>query len=321
MPAACASSHARPAAAVQHDRPTLRPPRCRRRPIDPAWTRSTARATRRRRSSGAPRPRVERRVQRGAPDHRIMISTASGRRGPRRERAAESTAPTPAERAPASAAHRVAHARGEVIPEERRRLGHVVARRSAPASRAARPPARGTPRTPRRAGVDGRQPAGVFDQVDEFGFGEVFMGQVCSSFFRFVQRVKEVGFHGADRAPEDAGDLLVRQLVVHAEDERRPLLLRQPRDGRADLRRALAAQQRSRRRAPRASRRSVVPPSSGSSAGVFHARPCSGRRSRRSGRATSPSDAFPLKPSRPRYARMNTSCARSLASSWLPTNR
>ena len=56
--------------------------------------------------------------------------------------------------------------------------------------------------------------------------------------------MEEIRFHGADRAAEDSGDLFVRQLVVHAEHERRPLLLRQVRDRGAHFYRALRAQKR-----------------------------------------------------------------------------
>ncbi len=185
------------------------------------------------------------RVQRGAPDHRHHDEHRhGGRRGPRRKGAAESLHPRRRRGRRRFAAHRLAHARAEVIPEERRRLRHLVARglRQHRAERirlrAAALAGRGVP-----ASI-GRQPAGVFDQVDELGVGEVSHGSGLQQLLQIRERVEEVGFDGANRAPEDPGNLLVRQIVIHAENQRRPLLLRQPRDGGAYLRRAFAAQQR-----------------------------------------------------------------------------
>ncbi len=43
------------------------------------------------------------------------------------------------------------------------------------------------------------------------------------------QRVKEVRLDRADRTAEDSGDLLVRQIMINAKDQRRALLWRQPR--------------------------------------------------------------------------------------------
>ena len=51
----------------------------------------------------------------------------------------------------------------------------------------------------------------------------------CNSFFRFAS-AEEAGFHRADRAPEDPGDLVVRQIVIHAKDHRGALFFRQPRN-------------------------------------------------------------------------------------------
>src|SRR5215217_4649913 len=42
--------------------------------------------------------------------------------------------------------------------------------------------------------------------------------------------MKKIRFDSADGAAQDAGDLLVRQIVIHAQDQRGALLLRQPRD-------------------------------------------------------------------------------------------
>src|SRR5207237_3409103 len=64
----------------------------------------------------------------------------------------------------------------------------------------------------------------------------------AQQFLQVVQCVKEVGFHGAHRATEDTRNLVVRELVVHAENQRRALLSGQPRDCGAHLLGALFAQ-------------------------------------------------------------------------------
>ena len=68
------------------------------------------------------------------------------------------------------------------------------------------------------------------------------------------QRVKEVRLHRADRAAEDPGDLLVRQVVIHAQDQRRALLLGSRAIAARTLGGALRSQQRRIRRSPRACR-------------------------------------------------------------------
>ena len=56
--------------------------------------------------------------------------------------------------------------------------------------------------------------------------------------------MEEVRLRGADRAAEDSGDLLVRQLMINPKNQRRALLRRQLPNGRAHFRGALVPQQR-----------------------------------------------------------------------------
>ena len=203
--------------------PTLRPPRCCRRPM-PRWPDRC-------RDASAERQvrlglRTDGRVQRGAPDHRHHDQHRhGGRRGPRRQRAPEPR--THAGGAGAGASPRTAsltRAR-EVIPEERRRLRQLVARASARALRASASAcarqlsqARGVPR--RSAGSRAASSTRSTNSVSV----EVSHGSGLQKLLQIRQRVKEVGLHRANRAAEDPGDLVVRQLVVHAQNQRRPLL-------------------------------------------------------------------------------------------------
>jgi len=63
-----------------------------------------------------------------------------------------------------------------------------------------------------------------------------------------LQRVEDIRFHGSDRRPHDVGNLLMRQFMINAKHQHRPLLLGQAGDGSANLRGALALQQCFRRR-------------------------------------------------------------------------
>ena len=162
----------------------------------------------------------------------------------------------------------IADARRQVIPEQRataparRRRGRAPAR-----ARSASTSARQAGQLARcacRAGVErlvqGEQP---------FVAGQVAHdGTLLEELAQVLQRVEEVGLHGADRAAERARDRLVRQLMVDAEDHRQPLLLGQPRDGRLDaggvLRPAAADRRGDRRgrRRDRAARSDRAPASS-----------------------------------------------------------
>src|SRR5438093_8634916 len=60
----------------------------------------------------------------------------------------------------------------------------------------------------------------------------------CQQSLQIAERVKEIGFHGADRAAENSCDLLVGQLMINAKDDRGTLFSRELRDGVTHLRRA-----------------------------------------------------------------------------------
>ena len=127
----------------------------------------------------------------------------------------------------------VAHARGQVIPEQRRRFRHVASLlssvRSSTDTIAAALLATGL-HVGEVIATLGRQR--VVQHVDELVVREV---SHCSSFFRLRERVEKVCFDRTDRAAEDRGDLFVSQLMIDPQHERGALFPRQLRDRAAQL--------------------------------------------------------------------------------------
>ena len=117
-------------------------------------------------------------------------------------------------------------------------------------SRADRAAARGTARTRPGAAptTSGRVPSAMSTSSSAFRCMHSTVVLPPSSFFRLPERVKEIRLHRADRAAEHVGDFLMRHLVIRPQDQRRALLPRQLRDGRAHARRPLVLQQSLRRR-------------------------------------------------------------------------
>ena len=215
---------------------------------------------------------------------------------------------------------RVAHARGEMIPEQRRRFRHVDVRPPPTSSRAARRADAGTRRRPAGAARTPRPARLRRDRRTPPACRCTHHARLAAEpLLQIAQRVKEVRLHRADRAAEHVGDLLVRHLVIHAQDERGPLLRAAARAIAARTRAARSSRS-SRSDADSARVSTCCRSSIGSVGGVFALT--------RLRQTFTPiryshvaSDDWPRKFRSPRYARRNTSCDRSLASSWLPTKR
>ncbi len=140
----------------------------------------------------------------------------------------------------------VANARRQVFPEQWRRFGDVAVRATAmldacapartpsPSARARHTSQSSTCRSAaRRQGVvrSGRRIRRPSDES-------------LQQLLQIGQRVKKVCLHRAHRAAENARDLVVRQLMIDAQDQRRTLFPREPRDRGSHFCRAFRPEQR-----------------------------------------------------------------------------
>ena len=170
--------------------------------------------------------------------HATPMHDQHGRRGCRRQRQAGPAATTSARRRRASIA--VRDARGEVLPEQRRRF---AARRRRPLG-AASSRSSSTLRAARRAGAQRAPTRDRRAARRRRGRRTPCRRQVrhvhssVQQLLQVRQRVKEVRLRRRPtELPRIPRDLLVRQIVIHAQDQRRALLRRQPRDRGAHARR------------------------------------------------------------------------------------
>ena len=137
-----------------------------------------------------------------------------------------------------------AHTRRQMLPEQRRRLRHLDLRdrrhhraeiRHLPAARLARLEMR-----------DGAFGADPLRDVDQLFFVQMTHGYVlrdalgCSlaqELLQILQRMEHVRLGRADRAADRVRNLLVRHVVIHAQNQRRTLFVGQLRHRRANAHR------------------------------------------------------------------------------------